>query len=143
MEEDLALLISRTYIGDLVTSDNQDQADFVIDVKRINRLIVLVQFKNDDQEISFRAMLSRQKEGILLRIQEKICGDHLVRGLSGFLYGKPNIHGGFLHHLNGFYFHIEQSYFKQRQKDLYFLGKPQRHDAEPIPGVVLSKWATA
>ncbi|MDW3197186.1 MAG: hypothetical protein R8G66_32715 [Cytophagales bacterium] len=142
MEEDLALLISKTYIGDLVTSDNNDQANFVIDVKRINSLIVLIQFKYQNQVVSFRAMLSRQKEGILFRIQEKISGDHLLKGVSGFLYGKPNIHGGFINQLNGFYFHVGQSYFDHEDKDMYFLGKTYRRNVESKQEVVLSQLTT-
>ena len=142
MEEDLALLISKSYIGDLVTSDNNDQNNFVIDVKRINNLIVLIQFKFEGQVISFRAMLSRQKEGILFRIQEKISGDHLLKGVTGFLYGKPNIHGGFINQLNGFYFHIAQSYFDQTEKDMYFLGKTYRRNTEAQSEVVLSQLTT-
>lgn len=143
MEEDLALLISKKYIGDLVTSDDQDQANFVVDVKRITSLIVLIQFKYEGQVISFRAMLSRQKEGILFRIQEKISEDHLLKGVSGFLYGKPTIHGGFLKQLNGFYFHLGQSFFNQEEKDMYFLGKTYRHSSQPEAKVVLSELTTA
>lgn len=142
MEENLALLISKSYIGDLVTSDNNDKSNFVIDVKRINSLIVLIQFKYKEQTISFRAMLSRQKEGILLRVQERIFDDHLLKGVTGFLYGKPCIHGGFINHLNGFYFHISQSYFDREEKDMYFLGKTYRRNVEPKPAVVLSKLST-
>ncbi len=139
MEEDLALLISRKYIGDLVTSDNQDMTDFVITVKRINSLMVLVQFIYKGQGISFRAMLSRQKEGILLRVQEKIVGDHILKGVSGFLYGKPTIHGGFLDQLNGFYFHISKYFLNSEEKDIYFLGKTYRHDIQHEPKVILSQ----
>lgn len=139
MEEDLALLISKKYVGDLVTSNDQDQADFVIDVKRINSLIVLIQFKLEGQVVSFRALLSRQKEGILFRVQEKISGDHLLKGVSGFLYGKPNIHGGFLDQLNGFYFHVSKSYFDQNEEDMYFLGKTYRHNSDGKPEMVLSQ----
>ncbi len=142
MEEDLALLISKQYIGDLVTSDDQDQTDFVIDVKRINSLIVLIQFKLEGQEVSFRALLSRQKEGILFRVQEKISGDYLLKGVSGFLYGKPSIHGGFLDRLNGFYFHIAKSYFNQEEDDMYFLGKTYRHNSQTKPDAVLSQLTT-
>ncbi len=144
MEEDLALLISKKYQGDLVTSNNQDQTDFIVDVKRINSLIVLIQFKFDGKEVSFRAMLSRQKEGILFRVQEKILGDHMVKGVSGFLYGKPNIHGGYLDQLNGFYFHISRAFFDFKLEDMYFLGKTYRHsNGTQSEEVILSRYHSA
>lgn len=139
MEEDLAISISKKYIGDLVTSDDQDRSDFEVDVKRIDNLTILVSFKMDQTETSFRAQLSSQKEGTLFRVHEKVSQDHILSGVSGFLYGKPSIHGGFLHNLDSLYFHVCKTYFDKSQKEFYFLGKEQDQSNALRPEVMFSQ----
>lgn len=139
MEEDLAIAISKTYIGDMVTSDDQDQAEFEVEIKRINNLTISIRFKIEHVETSFRALLSKQKEGILFRIQEKVSQDHMLTGVSGFLYAKPSIHGGFLSDLNGLYFHVSKTYFDKTRMEYYFLGKEKKQARSLQPEVVFSQ----
>ena len=68
-------------------------------------------------------MVSEQNEGTLLLVQEKVADSYILSGVSGFLYKKPNVHGGFVNRLNSFYFHVMLEYFNGEQAELYFFGK--------------------
>ena len=143
MKEDLALLVSKTYLGDLVTSNDPDPSDFAVDVKRINSLTVLIRFRYEGEIVSFRAMLSRQGESIFFRVHEKISGNHLFKGFGGFLNGKPGIDGGIMNQLNGFYFHMAQSDINEEETHMYFLSKTHRHISQPPPEADVSQLTAA
>ncbi len=123
MEKDLASVLSKTYQGDMVSSSDDQPAITDVQVKRLNNLLVKVIFKLEGREINFRAMVSEQNEGTLLLVQEKVAENFILSGVSGFLYKKPNVHGGYVNRLNSFYFHIMLDYFNGEQMELYFFGK--------------------
>lgn len=127
MEKDLALPLCKKYIGDLAVSEEPNSHPSSITIKKLNKLLVKVIFNHDSEEYSFRAMLSDQKEGVLMNLQEKVVDDFIMTGLSGFLPLKPNVHGGFIHRLSGLYFHVKLDYFKGETREFYFFGKPADH----------------
>ncbi|MEM9326480.1 MAG: hypothetical protein AAGA85_12525 [Bacteroidota bacterium] len=129
MEKDLASALSKRYSGEMVTSNQKDAQSTVVEVKRLNNLLVKVFFELDGQEMSFRAMLSEQREGILMLVQEKISDQNILSGVSGFLYLKPNVHGGYVHRLHGFYFHVMLDYFNGVSQEVYFYGKEEEDDS--------------
>ena len=113
-------------------TSTQSQSEVTnVQVKKLNNLLVKVFFKVNDQEINFRAMVSEQKEGTLLLVQEKVAENYILSGVSGFLYKKPNIHGGYLDQLKSFYFHVVLDFFNGEQLELYFLGKEERFTGNP------------
>jgi len=123
MEKDIAAILSKTYEGDLVSSYSEDPKITNIQVKRLNNLLVKVCFSYNGVDVDFRAMVSEQNEGTLLLVQEKVADSYILSGVSGFLYKKPNVHGGFVNRLNSFYFHVMLEYFNGEQAELYFFGK--------------------
>lgn len=123
MEKDVASILSKSYEGDLVSSRSENPDITNVRVKRLNNLLVKVFFSFNGVEIDFRAMVSQQNEGTLLLVQEKVANNYILSGISGFLYKKPNVHGGFVKRLNSFYFHVMLDYFNGEQAELYFFGK--------------------
>ncbi len=123
MEKDVASLLSKAYHGDMVSSSDETPRITNVQVKRLNNLLVKVIFDLDGKETNFRAMVSEQNEGTLLLVQEKVSESFIISGVSGFLYKKPNVHGGYVERLNSFYFHIMLDYFNGEQVELYFFGK--------------------
>ncbi len=131
MEKDLASALSKRYSGEIVTSKDKHSKAKLVEVKRLNNLLVKVLFELDGEETSFRAMLSEQREGTLMLVQEKVSDQYILSGVSGFLYMKPNVHGGYVNRLNGFYFHIMVDYFNGTHQEVYFYGKEDENGLKP------------
>lgn len=123
MSRNISKRLSQVFIGSLVHSDNLNVRETTVSVTALNDLLVKISFDLDGEEVVFRAMLSEQKEGVLMLIQDRVTDDYILSGQSGFLYRKPNIHGGFLNMLNSFYFHLKIEYYRGVKREIYFLGK--------------------
>lgn len=115
--------LSQTFIGSLVHSENTHVIETSVSIIPLNNLLVKVSFQLEEQEIMFRAMLSNQREGVLMLIQDRVTDKYILSGQSGFMYKKPNIHGGFVNQLNSFYFHLRIEYYRGKKVEVYFLGK--------------------
>ena len=135
-ELNLAIGIEGTYHGDIVSSDRKQVEECSISVKSLNKVLVKVDFTLGEEIYSFRGMLSDQEEGVLMIIQEKVSDDFIISGVSGFLYQKPNVHGGFINQLNSFYFHIILDRFDGKHQEIYYLGQ---RPGESKPGNKLKK----
>ncbi len=123
MNIDLGHKIEGTYIGDIVSSDEKKTHECTVQVKRLSELLIKVDFQLKDDKYSFRGMLTNHEEGILMIAQEKISDQYILGGVNGFLYKKPNVHGGFVNQLNSFYFHIILDRFNGEHQEVYFLGQ--------------------
>lgn len=123
MEKDLAEELAAQYEGNLVFSLSRAIHKVKVDVERLNNLLVKVTFNLQGQEYMFRAMLSEQEEGTLMLIQDRVSRDYIITGMSGFMYQKPNVHGGFVKRLGSFYFHLTIDSFHGESKEVYFMGK--------------------
>ena len=122
-EENLAAKIGSTYKGELVTSKSKSTQQIEVEVKRVNNLHVNIDFTYMGQNLSFKGYLIENDEGILMMVQEKIMNYYVLNGMSGFMYEKPNIHGGYIERLGGFYFHIQLSHFTRDYEEFYFFGQ--------------------
>jgi hypothetical protein len=125
MEQNLASKLSGKYLGNMVYSASRKVVRTYVEVVRLNHIIVKVLFSLEGREFVFRAMLSEQEEGLLMIIQDRVTKDHILSGVSGFLYQKPNVHGGYIHKLNSFYFHIRVKGFEGDFTEVYFMGKEE------------------
>lgn len=123
MEINLATQISRRYKGNLVYSSSRKVARVFVDVSRLNHILVKVSFELNGQKYTFRGMLSEQEEGQLMIIQDRVTEQYILTGVSGFVYMKPNIHGGYINKLGAFYFHINVKDFQNEESEIYFMGK--------------------
>ncbi len=119
----LAQKIEGTYNGDVVSSDSKQVIETAIEVKKLSEVLVKVDFSLAETDYSFRGMLTEQKEGTLMIVQEKVGDEFILSGVSGFIYKKPNVHGGFVNQLNSFFFHIILDTFSGGHKEVYFLGQ--------------------
>lgn len=120
----LALQLSGKYSGSLVISNQRGNQESDVEIERVNNLLVNIRFAVDGKLYSFKAMLSEQKEGILMMVQQKVADFYVLRGVSGFLFDKPNVHGGLVDLLSSLYFNIRIDFFDGRSREVYFLGKP-------------------
>ncbi|MFT6867395.1 MAG: hypothetical protein ACJA08_002237 [Cyclobacteriaceae bacterium] len=123
MESNYVKHFSEGYIGSLIRSGSDTIASSAIKVISLNNILVKISFDSDFGKIVFRAVVSEQNEGILLFIQNRVTKDYILTGQNGFLYKKANVHGGIIHKLNSFYFHIKLDYFNGGTQEIYFLGK--------------------
>ncbi|MFY0689451.1 MAG: hypothetical protein JXQ90_19935 [Cyclobacteriaceae bacterium] len=122
-EINLAEEIVSLYRGDLVTSDSNRTAEVEVELFRLNNLTVNVVLRYYGQTISFKASLIEATEGVMFRVQDKIANNYMLSGESGFLYDRPNIHGGFIDRMDGLFFHISLRHFKGQLEELCFFGK--------------------
>lgn len=123
MKMNLASKVASKYMGTIVQSDSQRMEHLEIEVNPLNDLLIKVKFKLNGSDIMFRAVLSEQEEDLHILIQDRITSGYILSGLSGFLYDKAQVHGGFLSKLNSFYFHIFLEYFNGTGHEIYFLGE--------------------
>ena len=123
MDIDLGQRIEGVYGGDIVSSDDKKTHHCSVYVKRLSPLLIKVDFRIKDNLYSFRGMLSDHEEGILMIAQEKISDEYILSGVSGFLYRRPNVHGGYVKQLNSFYFHVILDRFNGDHQEVYFLGQ--------------------
>ncbi len=122
-EKNLAAKISSLFKGELVTSTNKHSYEVDVRVERINNLQVNIDFTIQGQLISFKGHLIENGEGTLMMVQEKIMNYYVLNGHSGFMYDMPNVHGGFISRLDGFYFHIQLNHYTRDYEEFYFFGK--------------------
>lgn len=127
MDVDLGQKIEGMYAGDLVSSDEKKTKECTVQVKRLSKKLIKLDFLMKGDMYSFRGMLSEHEEGTLMIAQEKISDDYILSGVSGFLYKKPNVHGGFVKQLNSFYFHVILDHFNGDHQEVYFLGQKPGH----------------
>ncbi len=123
MESNYAKYFSESYKGSLIHSGSDQTFDTEIKIERLNNILVKISFESDLGKLVFRAVVSEQKEGVLLFIQNRVTKDFILSGKSGFLYKKPNVHGGIIHKLDAFYFHLRLDNFNAPSKEIYFFGK--------------------
>jgi hypothetical protein len=123
MEKSYSNQISENYSGSLVQTGKSKIYTKSIEIERLNDILVKIAVDMDFGKVVFRAMLSEQEEGILMHIQNRVTKDYILKGQSGFLYKKSNVHGGYLKNLDSFYFHVNLSFFNNVNKEIYFLGK--------------------
>lgn len=123
MPRNISKKLPQIFIGSLVNSDNLHVTESTVAVTSLNDLLVKISFYLDEEEVVFRAMLSEQKEGVLMLIKDRVTDKYILSGQSGFLYRKPNIHGGFINLLNSFYFHVKMEHYNGVKREIYFLGK--------------------
>ncbi|MEQ8471700.1 MAG: hypothetical protein RIC35_10965 [Marinoscillum sp.] len=123
MESNITSKLSETYNGNLVYNGSRSIINTEVGVTRLNNILVKVQFELDEVNYTFRALVSDQQEGCLMIIQDRVTQNHILKGVSGFINDKPNIHGGLISRLNSFYFHIHIQNFNGDQEDIYFIGK--------------------
>lgn len=125
MKIDLASKIASKYMGSIVHSDSDRVEHSKIEVNPLNDLLIKVNFELNGSDIMFRAVLSEQEDDLHILIQDRITSGYILTGLSGFLYDKPEVHGGFLSQLNSFYFHIFLECFDGTGHEIYFLGEKE------------------
>lgn len=123
MDKNLAAQLAYKYKGSLVHSGSNRVFNAEVGIDRLNDLLVKVSFALENQQVFFRAMLSKQGEDMLMLIQNRVTKNYILSGISGFLYEKPNAHGGLLSKLNSFYFHISLDHFTGYPQEIYFFGK--------------------
>lgn len=123
MKLHLAAQLASTYQGHMVKSGSQQVMPLEIVVEHLTHLLIKVSFKIKGETFLFRAMLSEQKEGILMLIQNRVTSNYILSGQSGFLHKKPNVHGGWLPKIESFYFHVALNYFAEYSTEVYFIGK--------------------
>lgn len=129
MESNITLKLSESYIGNLVYNGSRSIINTKVKVQKLNNILVKVQFELDETTYTFRAVLSEQNEGCLMIIQNRVEMNHMLKGVSGFIQDKPNIHGGLITRLNSFYFHIQVQNFNGHQEEVYFIGKnPEEYE---------------
>jgi hypothetical protein len=122
-QSELSNRIAGNYQGNLVVSDIKHPIQTTVKVEPLSDLIVRISFEIQDELMELRAILSEEGEDIHMIIQEKVTDDYISNGVRGFLCNKPNIHGGYLERLQGFYFHILFNHFSGKYREYYFFGK--------------------
>lgn len=125
MESNIATHLSKQYYGNLAYTSSLKVGYAEVDVIPLNNILVKVKFAIGNQDYAFRAMLSEQEEGVLLIVEERVTQEYILSGLSGFLYKKPNVHGGLISKLNSFYFHVQVQHYDGDLIEVYFLGKEE------------------
>ena len=123
MVRNLARKLQGVYTGELARSSTVDPEPINITIKALSPELIKLEFALDENDFSFRGMVIEKQEDILLQASEKVTPFGVVKGVSGFLYQQPGIHGGFLDKLRSFYFHVSVNYFDNGEEELYFLGK--------------------
>lgn len=124
IKEQLSERLAGIYRGDLVASDSRGFMQAVVVVETLSDLLVKISFEYADEVVEMRAILSEENGDIHLIIQEKVTDDFILNGVRGFLCQKPNVHGGYINELNGFYFHVLFNHFSGPYQEFYFFGKP-------------------
>lgn len=125
MESNIATHLASHYHGSLAYTTCQKVIGTVVEVMRLNNILVKVKFEMNGTEYAFRATLSEQEEGVLMMVEDRITKGYMISGLSGFLYQKPNVHGGLISKLNSFYFHVQVQCYDGTIIEIYFLGKEE------------------
>lgn len=123
MEVNLASRLSGNYKGNLIYTSSRKVGHAEVLVERLNHIVVKVHFYLNGVHYSFRGVLSEQEEGLLMIVEDKVTYDYVLKGVNGFVYQKPNVHGGFIDNLDSFYFHIAIRYFSGPEHEVYFMGK--------------------
>lgn len=126
MERNIATYLSSHYHGNMVYNTSHAEISAVVEVFRLNNILIKVKFEMEGSEYAFRAMLSEQDEGVLMMVEDRVTKGYIISGLSGFLYKKPNIHGGLISKLNSFYFHVQVQCYDGSTTEIYFLGKEEQ-----------------
>ena len=129
MEINITSNIATKYIGNIVYNGSSSIIGTEITIVPLNNILVKISFTLRDREYYFRAVLSEQQEGTLMMIQDRTTKDYMLKGVSGFLPNKPNVHGGLINKLNSLYFHISLSHYKSNNQEIYFLGKEEQEFA--------------
>ena len=124
MTDQMSEMLAGVYRGDLVASDRNDPIETTITVEALSDVLVRVIFEYQGKEISMRAILSEGDGDIHMIIQEKVTERYILNGVRGFLCQKPNVHGGYINELDGFYFHILFNHFSGPYQEYYFFGRP-------------------
>ena len=114
--------IANNYTGTLISSGSRD-ARVNVKVEPLSNLLVKITFSDNRRTYKFRAMLSERDEGFLMTVQNRVTDHYILSGKSGFLYKKNTVHGGYLHALGSFYFHVVVERFSGKREEFYFIGK--------------------
>jgi hypothetical protein len=123
LPRELSYKLSGKYHGSVVVTDIHNPIDIIVNVDILSEALVKVSFEIQNQLIEFRAILSESADDIHMIIQEKVTNDYILNGVRGFLCKKPNVHGGMIGELQGFYFHILSNHFDGKYREFYFFGK--------------------
>jgi hypothetical protein len=122
-QQELSSLITGVYNGQMVISDIQQPIQVTALVEPLSDSLVRLTFDMEDRTVHFRAILSEESGDVHMIIQEKVTDDYILNGVRGFLCQKPNIHGGYIKRLRGFYFHLLFNHFSGKYRECYFFGK--------------------
>ncbi|MEP4535411.1 MAG: hypothetical protein ABJ004_20105 [Cyclobacteriaceae bacterium] len=114
---------AHTYNGSMVYSGTEEILEQKIRVEMLTDILVKVSFETEIGTVVFRALASAHDEGNLLYIQNRVTGEYILQGVSGFVYKKTNVHGGFVNNLNSFYFHLRMDFFSGTTREYYFVGE--------------------
>jgi hypothetical protein len=128
-KESSKIAIAPSYSGNLVMSDNESILAENVNIEHLNDLLVKVNFKMGEEVVVFRAIVKEQDQGSLMLIQNRVTKDYILNGQSGFLHKDRSVHGGFLHDIESFYFHVNIHFFNGRRKEIYFLGKDAQSES--------------
>lgn len=120
---EIAEKLSGVYNGEIVFSDKVESLSVLVYVEVLSDVVVSVTFSTGDRKHSFSAILSEEQRDVHMIIQKKITEEYILNGVTGFLCKKPNIHGGYISDLQGFYFHILLNHFNGSYLEIYFFGK--------------------
>lgn len=123
MKEKTLKHFAHTYRGSMVYSGTEEILEQNIRVEMLTDILVKVSFETEIGTVVFRALASDHDEGNLLYIQNRVTGEYILQGVSGFVYKKPNVHGGFVNNLNSFYFHLRMDFFNGTTHEYYFVGQ--------------------
>jgi len=123
MEAKKSKLFAHTYHGSMVYSGTEEIIEQKIRVEMLTDILVKVSFETEIGTVVFRAIASNHQEGNLLFIQNRVTGEYILQGVSGFVYKKPNVHGGFVDKLDSFYFHLRMDFFSGTTREYYFVGQ--------------------
>ncbi|MEO9476366.1 MAG: hypothetical protein ABJG41_12555 [Cyclobacteriaceae bacterium] len=123
MEEKISKQFAHAYHGSMVYSGTEEIQEQKIRVEMLTDILVKVSFETEIGTVVFRAIVSDHDEGNLLFIQNRVTGEYIIQGVSGFVYKKPNVHGGFVKNLNSFYFHLRMDFFNGTTREYYFVGQ--------------------
>ena len=124
--------VAGNYAGEIVISDVEEPEQILVQVEPLSDVLVRVRFEANNEKVELRAILSEDEEDIHMIIQEKVTDDFILNGVKGFLCKKPNVHGGYISKLDGFYFHILFNHFNGKYREYYFFGIPTGKQAVAV-----------
>ncbi|MFY0601854.1 MAG: hypothetical protein JXR03_19425 [Cyclobacteriaceae bacterium] len=132
MDSNYAALLSASFKGNLIESGGANIEETIVQIERLNNILIKVSFELDFGKIVFRALVSKHKEGLMLFVQNRIAGGHILSGQSGFLNEKPHVHGGYNEKLDSIYFNIKIASFSGSTRECYFIGEKTLQTEESL-----------